>query len=408
MRDAPPAFVIVGAGLAGGRAAEALRREGFDGRVVLVGDERDPPYDRPPLSKEYLRGQMERSRLFIHDPEVYERQGIDLRLGVRAVRLDPEARVVELDTGERLGFERLLLATGGRVRRLAAEGGHLMGVHYLRTIGESEAIGAELRPGARLVVVGAGFIGSEVAASARQKGLSVTVLEIAEAPLERALGTEMGQIYAEIHREHGVHLRTGEGVVRIEGDERVRRVVTTSGAVVECDAVVIGVGIEPETTLAQQAGLAVDNGVVVDEYCETSHPGIFATGDVANFLSPVLGERLRVEHWANAQNQAVAAARNMLGRHEPYAEVPWFWSDQYELNMQYVGHASGWDEVVLRGDVQGRRFTAFYVKDGLLRAAMAVNRHRDVPPSRELIRRRIPVLAARLRDPDFELRSLLP
>ena len=403
-----PTFVIVGANLAGGRAAQALRKEGFDGRLILIGAEPDPPYERPPLSKEFLRGESPKEKLFIVPPAFYDENDIELRLGVEAKRVDAQERAVELDSGERVSFDALLLATGGRARALPIPGADLEGVYYLRHVGDSEGIAAELQEGRRLVVIGAGFIGSEVAASARMKGLDVTVLEIAPVPLERALGRELGGIFAEIHRDHGVDLRTGEGVERFEGAQRVERVIATSGAAIDCDLVVIGVGIVPNTEIAEGAGIAVDNGIVVDEYCQTDVDGIFAAGDVANFYSPILDERLRIEHWANAQSQGRAAALNMLGRKEPYNEVPWFWSDQYDLNMQLVGHAPSWDEVVFRGSVSERTFTAFYLKDGRLRAALAVNRFRDIRPSRELIKAGLEVDSRKLQDDETELRSLLP
>ena len=403
-----PTFVIVGANLAGGRAAQALRKEGFDGRLILIGAEPDPPYERPPLSKEYLRGESAREKLFIVPPAFFDENDIELRLGEEAKRIDAQERAVELDSGERVSFDALLLATGGRARALPIPGVDLEGVYYLRHVGDSESIAAELQEGRRLVVIGAGFIGSEVAASARMKGLDVTMLEIAPVPLERALGRELGGIFAEIHRDHGIDLRTSEGVERFEGAQRVERVIATSGAAIDCDLVVIGVGIVPNTEIAEGAGIAVDNGIVVDEYCQTDVDGIFAAGDVANFYSPILDERLRIEHWANAQSQGRAAALNMLGRKEPYNEVPWFWSDQYDLNMQLVGHAPSWDEVVFRGSVSERAFTAFYLKDGRLRAALAVNRFRDIRPSRELIKAGMEVDSRKLRDDETELRSLLP
>jgi 3-phenylpropionate/trans-cinnamate dioxygenase ferredoxin reductase subunit len=401
-------FVIAGANLAGGRAAEALRKEGFEGRVVLIGAEPDPPYERPPLSKEYLRGKVPREKVFIHKPGFYEEQRIELRLGTTVTGLDTNERAVELEGDERIAFDKLLLATGGRERRLPAPGGDLEGIYYLRTVADSDRLAAELRPGRRAVVVGAGFIGAEVAASMKQEGLEVTVLEMAPVPLERALGREMGEVYAQIHRERGVELITGEAVERFEGAGRVERVVGATGRAIACDFAVVGVGIQPNTELAEQAGLAVDDGVVVDEYAETSVPGIFAAGDVARFYHPALDERLRVEHWANAQNQGVLAAKNMLGAREPYTELPWFWSDQYELNLQYVGHATSWDEVVTRGDVAGRSFSAFYLKDGRLRATLTVNKFKDIRPSRELIKARAPLDPARLRDEAVDLRSLVP
>ncbi len=401
-------FVIIGANLAGGRAAEALRKEGFDGRLVLVGAEADPPYERPPLSKEYLRGELAREKIFITKPEFYEEQEIELRLGVEATRIDPKERIVELADGDRLPFDRLLLATGGRVRRLSVPASDLEGIYYLRSVADSERIAAELQPGRRVVVIGAGFIGAEVAASARMKGLEVSVLEMAPVPLGRALSEEVGHVYAEIHRDHGVELHTGEAVERFEGSRRVERVVGTSGRAIDCDFVVVGVGIDPATELAEQAGLAIDNGIVVDEYCETSAPGIYAAGDVARFNHPLLGEQIRVEHWSNAQRQGAAAAKSMLGQREPYEEIPWFWSDQYDINLQYIGHATSWDGVVVRGSVAERKFTAFYLKDGRLRAALAVNRFKDIAPSRQLIRQRVPVEPRRLQDEDIDLKSLVP
>ncbi len=404
----PQTFVIVGANLCGGRAALALRKEGFDGRLVLIGAEPDLPYERPPLSKEYLRGELPREKIFIAKPESYQQQEIELRLGISATRIDPRERTVELEGGERIAFDKLLLATGGREHRLSVPGSDLEGVHYLRTVVDSGQIARELQPGRRLVVIGAGFIGAEVAASAQRKGLEVSMLEVAPVPLSRALGEELGQIYAEVHRERGVDLRTGEAIVRFEGSKRVEKVVGGSGREIDCDFVVVGVGIAPATELAESAGLAVDNGIVVNEYCETSAPGIYAAGDVANFYHPVLDTRLRVEHWANAQNQGTAAAKSMLGERQPYTEIPWFWSDQYDVNLQYVGHARSWDEIVIRGDVATRSFTAFYTTGGRIVAALAVNRHRDIRPSRELIRTRAAVKPDQLRDETIELKSLAP
>jgi len=409
-------FVIVGANLAGGRAAFALRAEGFAGRIVLIGAEPDLPYERPPLSKEYLRGDMAKEKLFIAGPEVYDERRIDLLLGVRATRLDTQEHFVELETGERIPYEKLLLATGGYPRRLDVPGSDLEGIYELRTIADSERISAELQPGRRLVTIGAGVIGAEIAASARTKGLDVTMIEALSVPLIRSLGEEMGGIYADIHRDHGVRLHTNESVERFEpstplaagGATRVERVVTNTGRSIGCDFVVVGIGIVPATELAESGGLEIDNGVVVNEFCETSAPDVYACGDVANFYHPLLGYRLRIEHWSNAQNQAAAAAKSMLGQREPYADIPWFWSDQYDLNLQYVGHATRWDEVVLRGDVTGRKFTAFYIEGGRLRAALTINRHRDIRPARDLIQKGVTIESDKLRDEEIELKSLVP
>jgi 3-phenylpropionate/trans-cinnamate dioxygenase ferredoxin reductase subunit len=400
-------FVIVGANLAGGRAAFALRQEGFEGRVVLIGAEPEPPYERPPLSKEYLRGDVAKEKLFIARPEAYDEQAIELQLGLRAKAFDPAAHTVELENGERIGYDKLLLATGGYPRELDVPGAGLEGIYELRTLADSERIGAELRHGRRLTVIGAGFIGAEIAASAQMKGLDVTVVEMLPVPLVRALGPEMGGIYADIHRDHGVHLYTNEAIERFEGATHIERVVTSTGRSIDCDFVVVGVGIVPASELAAQAGLEVDNGIILNEYCETSAADVYACGDVANYYHPLLGHRLRVEHWSNAQNQGIAAAKSMLGLREPYADIPWFWSDQYDLNLQYVGHAVRWDEVVLRGNVAERKFTAFYIEGGRLRAALTVNRHRDIRPSRDLIRNGMPVESAKLKDEGIELKSLI-
>ncbi|MGB2696120.1 MAG: FAD-dependent oxidoreductase [Dehalococcoidia bacterium] len=404
----PQTFVIVGANLAGGRAAQALRSEGFAGRIVLIGEEPDPPYERPPLSKEYLRGQMPKEKLFIAERVFYDANNIELRLDVRATRIDVQERAVELASGERVSFDKLLIATGGRPRRIDVPGADLDGVYYLRDIADCEAIAAELREGRRVVVVGAGFIGAEVAASARVQGLEVTALEIASVPLERAVGADVGQIYAQMHRDHGVDLRLDEGIARIEGSVRAERVITTKDNAIDCDFVVVGVGLQPNVEIADGSGVeATANGIIVDEFCQTNMPGIFVAGDVALFYHPLLGERVRLEHWANAQNQGRAAALNMLGRREAYAEVPWFWSDQYDVNMQYAGHASTWDETVVRGSVGDRKFTVFYLRDGALLGALAFNRFRDIRHARELIRARVHADPAQLRDEDIELRSLL-
>jgi 3-phenylpropionate/trans-cinnamate dioxygenase ferredoxin reductase component len=399
-------IVIVGASLAGGRAAETLRQEGFDGRVILVGAEPERPYERPPLSKDVLRGEASDDKVFLRPAEYYAEQQIELRLGTRAERLSPPERVVELTSGERLHYDKLLIATGARVRQLRAPGVDLPGVFYLRTLRDTVAIREATRNARRVVVVGAGFIGAEVAASCRMQDLEVTVLEMLPVPLQRALGDEVGRIYADIHRERGVDLRLSEGIGAFRGHGRVEQVVTASGAAIDCDLAVVGVGVQPDVEWLQGSGLAIDNGVVVDEFAEASVSGVFAAGDVANWWHPRLGERLRVEHYENAQNQGVAAAKSMLGQREPYAPVPYFWSDQYDLTLQYVGHASGQDQVVYRGDVHGRNFLAFYLRDGQLRAVLGINRLRDVRAAQRLIRDQVPVTPEQLADDQVDLRKL--
>jgi 3-phenylpropionate/trans-cinnamate dioxygenase ferredoxin reductase subunit len=307
-------FVIVGASLAGAKAAETLRAEGFDGRLLLIGAEQERPYERPPLSKDYLRGEVGREKVYVHDEGFYAEHEIELRLGRTAVSLDVPSGEVALDDGERLRYDRLLLTTGAEPRRLAVAGGELDGVLYLRTVDDSDVLRERLRGAGSVVVVGAGWIGAEVAASARQLGCEVTVVEPLTVPLERVLGAEVGAVYRDIHLEHGVSMLLGTGVEALEGGgAAVERVLTSDGRVLECDLVVVGVGVQPRTQLAAQAGIAVDNGILVDEHLQTSAPGVFAAGDVANAQHPFYGERIRVEHWANALNQGPAAARAMLG-----------------------------------------------------------------------------------------------
>jgi 3-phenylpropionate/trans-cinnamate dioxygenase ferredoxin reductase subunit len=400
----PRRVVIVGANLTGGTAAAVLREEGFDGDVVLIGEEPHPPYERPPLSKEYLRGEQPFEKGLVRPEGWYEKQGIETRFGVRAERVDPGGRVVILNGGERVPYDALLLATGGRPRTLP--GPPRDRVLYLRTIEDAKRIRSRLGSGSHLVIVGAGFIGAEAAASARMLGVEVTVLERHEAPLVRAIGPEIGRVFSEIHREHGVDLRTGAGVEGVEETADGVVVRTTTGAVIEGDAVVVGVGIRPNVELAETAGLEVDNGIIVDEYCRTSAEGIFAAGDVANHYHPVFGRRIRVEHYDNALKQGTAAAGNMLGRREIFEDPHWFWSDQYQYNLQYAGFAHHWDEIVVRGSPENRDFVAFYLKDGVILAALGLNRGGDVRRAMKLISMRASPDPVRLRDPDIDLRAL--
>jgi 3-phenylpropionate/trans-cinnamate dioxygenase ferredoxin reductase subunit len=403
---ARPTFVIIGAGLCGGAAAQTLREEGFDGRVVLIGDEPHLPYERPPLSKEYLRGEQERDRLFVHPQGWYEEQNVEARLGIRATAIDLTARTVALSDGDSLAFDSLLIATGGRPRRIGAEPSER--VLYLRTIEDADRIKQWLSPGRGLVVVGAGFIGAEVAASARTVGANVTVLEMLEVPLAKVLGDELGKVYAAIHRDEGVDLRTGEGVDSVEerGDGVVVR--TTKGDAIEGDAVVVGVGIQPNTELAEAAGLELTNGIAVDEFCRTSHEGVFGAGDVADHFHPVFGRRIRVEHFDNALKHGAHAARNMVGLEEAFDDPHWFWSDQYDYNLQYGGFAYEWDDIVVRGSLDERDFVAFFLKDDVLLAALGVNRGREVRRAMKLISARARPDRQKLRDDGVDLRTLLP
>jgi 3-phenylpropionate/trans-cinnamate dioxygenase ferredoxin reductase component len=398
--------VIVGAGLAGAKAAEALRAEGFEGSIVLVGDEPELPYERPPLSKDYLRGESPREKARVHPEDFYSANGIDLRASTMVSEIDTVANEVVLSTSDRVGYDRLLLSVGAAPRRLAVPGSELDGVHYLRDLSDADRIAARLSAGGRVMVIGGGWIGAEVAASARQKGLDVTIVEQSNVLLERVLGREVGEIYGRLHRDHGVEVLTAAVLQGFEGSGRVERVRLADGRLLETDFVVVGVGVTPRTTLAEQAGLAVDNGILVDEGLETSVPGIFAAGDVANAFHPFYSHRLRVEHWANALNQPATAARAMLGKPAAYERLPYFFSDQYDVGMEYSGYATSWDEVVFRGDPAQREFIAFWLAHGRVVAGMNVNVWDVTDSLQSLIRSRRPVNARQLRDPDVALKVL--
>lgn len=400
-------FVIVGASLAGGTAAVTLREQGFDGRVILIGAEDSPPYERPPLSKQYLRGEMPVQKMLLRPAEFYAENAIEMKLGIAAQHVEPGAKVVELANGERIAFDKLLIATGGRNRRPPIRGIDLEGVYDLRVTGDADRIRAIARPGRNVVVVGMGFIGSEVAASLRIMGLHVTVIEGKDSPLGGLLGSEISGLLEAVHREHGVEMHFGEVVSALEGAVKVEKVETRSGLVFECDFAVIGLGIQPQTELVAETDIKVENGIVVDEYCRTSVADIFAAGDVANHLHPVLGHHIRVEHWQNAIRQGAAAAKSMMGGEEPYQEIHWFWSDQYNVNLQYAGFHVEADQVVIRGEPAGRRFITFHLKDGALMAAVAINRARDLTRSIPLIASGKRIDVAALTDETIDLRSLI-
>jgi 3-phenylpropionate/trans-cinnamate dioxygenase ferredoxin reductase component len=400
--------VIVGASLAGAKAAETLRDEGFDGRIVLIGTEAERPYERPPLSKDYLRGESGRDKVYVHAEGFYAEKDIELRLGSTVLTLDTGTREVALDDGSRLPYDRLLLTTGSEPRRLPVPGADLDGVLYLRSVEDSDALRARLDEGGSVVVVGAGWIGCEVAASARQRGLDVTVLDPLGAPLERVLGPELGAIYRDVHTDHGVRMLMETGVEAFEGDGRVERVRTAGGGLLDCDFVVVGVGVEPRTRLAADAGIAVRDGVAVDARLRTDADGVFAAGDVASAQHPFYGEPIRVEHWANALNQGPAAARNMLGQEAPYERLPYFFSDQYDVGMEYSGFARSWDRVVFRGDPATREFIAFWIARDRVVAGMNVNVWDVTDPIQSLIRARVPIEDSRLTDPTVPLEELVP
>jgi 3-phenylpropionate/trans-cinnamate dioxygenase ferredoxin reductase subunit len=395
-------YVIVGASLAGAKAAEALRAEGFDGPVVMLGEETERPYERPPLSKDYLLGKAERDTIYVHPADWYEQHDVDLRLGDAVTAVDPAGHEVRLASGGRVGYARLLLATGSSPRRLPVPGADLDGVLYLRRVGDSDRLKAAFAAGGKVVVIGGGWIGLETAAAARAAGAEVTVLEAAELPLLRVLGPEVAQVFATLHREHGVDLRCGVKVAAVTGrDGRVAGVELSDGSVIPADVVVAGVGITPNVGLAVAAGLAEANGIQVSAALQSTDPDIFAAGDVASAFHPVLARHIRVEHWANALHQPQAAARAMLGQEVSYDRMPYFFTDQYDLGMEYSGYVEPghYDEVVFRGDPQRREFIAFWLgSGGRVLAGMNVNVWDATEAIQALVRARTPVNTTALSD----------
>jgi len=400
------AIVIAGAGLAGAKAAETLRAEGFDGPVVLIGDENERPYERPPLSKDYLMGKAERDSIYVHPADWYREHHVDLRLGAAVTGIDRERHEVTLADGSRVGYGKLLLATGSSPRRLPVPGAGLPGVHYLRTAGDSDAIRQAFQGADRVAVIGAGWIGLEAAAAARTAGAEVAIVEMAELPLLRVLGREVAEVFADLHRSHGVDLRMNAGVEEITGTGgRVSGVRLSDGSHIPADAVVAGVGITPNTQLAEAAGLEVGNGIQVDASLRTSDPDIYAAGDVACAYHPLLKAGIRVEHWSNARNQPQAAAKAMLGQEVAYDRLPYFYTDQYDLGMEYSGYVEpgGYDEVVFRGDKERREFVSFWLREGRVLAGMNVNVWDVNDAVQAIIRRGTPVDTARLANPDIPL-----
>lgn len=406
-------IVIVGAGLAGGVAAATLRKQGFDGLITLVGEEKRPPYSRPSLSKEYMRGEDAFEDLLVNPSATYLNLDIELRLQTRAISIQPTSKSVQLESGEHLGYDRLLVTTGGRNRSIDAPGVQLDGVFGLRTVDDADRIRVAVRAGSRAVVVGMGFIGSEVAASLRQLGAEVTAVEHGTAPLGSVLGEQVGKELAAIHRERGVRLVLGDSVTSFEGSQRVEQVRTKGGLTIGCDLAIVGVGIVPNVELLKEAGAQVQNGVMVDHLCRTSLPDVYAAGDIADSQHRVFG-RSRVEHWNNAFNQGRSAAQSILGKGKSYEYIHSFWSDQYDHSIEYVGIATGWDQVIFRGSVASRRCLGFYLKEGRLQAVMGLNRGgdpedhvrgSDLKKCVDLVRGRVRVDPAKLADEDCSLRA---
>jgi 3-phenylpropionate/trans-cinnamate dioxygenase ferredoxin reductase component len=398
-----PTLVIIGASLAGAKAAEGARAAGFDGRVVLVGEEPHRPYERPPLSKTVLRGEQPPEVARVHDDAFYAANDIELLLERRVVGLDPNARQIRLDDDEPLGYTTAVLATGAAPRHIDIPGAGLAGVRYLRTIDDSTALGDAIRTARRVAVIGAGWIGSEVAASARQMGAEVVLVDPAPVPLQRVLGDEIGEVFRALHADNGVKLRLGLGVTELRGTDTVDEVVLADGAVEAADVVVVGIGVTPRVDLAAAAGLTLDNGVAVDDQLQSSAPGVYAAGDVASAWHPRYRRRLRIEHWANALNQGLTAGANAGGGREPYTRLPYFFSDQYDLGLEYVGHGDPGDAVVVRGSLTDREFIAFWHRGGVVTAAMSVNVWDVVDDLKAIVARGGPLEPDRLADPAVPL-----
>ena len=395
-------LAIVGASLAGAKAAEAARESGYDGRIVLIGDEAGPPYERPPLSKAVLRGEADPASTRVHPDGFYEDHDIDL-VTDRVVAIDTATRRVELSDGDTVPFDAAVVATGAEPRRLTVPGADLRGVRYLRTVDDSVRLGEAIRASSRVAVIGAGWIGSEVAASAREMGADVVLIAPSPVPLGHVLGDQVGEVFRRLHADHGVQLRLGAGVDALRGAGAVEEVVLTDGTTEPADLVVAGVGVTPRTGVAAGSGLAVDNGIVADQHLETNVPAVYAAGDVANAWHPHYGRHLRVEHWANALNQGATAGRNVAGWREVYDRLPYFFSDQYDLGMEYVGFGSPTDELVVRGDLDTREFIAFWHRDGVVSAAMNVNVWDVVDDLKAIVAAPRPVELDRLADPSIAL-----
>lgn len=400
--------VIIGAGQAGSELAAALRQQGFEGRIVMVGEEPHLPYRRPPLSKTFLSGEVQRESLFIKQQSAYDKLNVECMLGVTATAIDRAAHTVTLSDGRVLPYTKLALATGGRPRVLPIPGGTAENVHYVRTIGDIERLQADFAPGKKLVIIGGGYIGLEAAAVGIKKGLSVTVIEAMPRVLARVTAPEISAFYQRIHGERGVELKIGAGVEALEGEPRIQTVVLSDGQRVPADLVIVGIGLIPNTELAEAAGLEVNNGIVVDAHAQTSDPDIVAAGDCSFHHNDFLGRSVRLESVPNAMEQARVAAAAICGKPVRYAAVPWFWSDQYDFKLQMVGLNQGYDDIVIRGDTDSNSFCAFYLREGVLVAADAVNQPKEFMMAKKLVAASIRPDPAVLADPAQELKGLLP
>jgi 3-phenylpropionate/trans-cinnamate dioxygenase ferredoxin reductase subunit len=396
-------FLLVGGGLASASCAAELRKQGAEGSIALVGREPEPPYERPPLSKEYLRGEAERSDAYVNPPEWYEENGVELLSGTNVMSLDTAARTAKLQGGDEVRFGKALLATGAMVNILRVEGAENEGIHYLRAYGNSDAIRNDAKAAAHVVLIGGSYIGAEVAASLTAQGVKCTIVTMEEVALSRTFGEDAGRWFHEQLESHGITIHGGEELEAYEGDGRVGGVVTKSGLAIECDAVVVGAGVRPDTMLADRAGLAVDNGVLCDSKLQSSVEGIYAAGDCCSYESVVHGKRLRVEHWDVAMQQGMHAARNMLGADADYEVVPYFFSDLADwASLEYVGPAYEWDEEIWRGDREGGEFSVWYLKDGRVAGALSVERSEDLAEARRMLADGVDVSDAKDRIADAE------
>ena len=397
-------IVIIGAGHAAGQAAASLRQAKFAGPITIIGDEAHVPYQRPPLSKQYLAGTQLADKVYLRAEKFYADKDIQLMLDTRATQIDPSTKTINLDNGETIAYEKLLISTGSRPRKLSIEGSDLSGIHYLRTMDDVDGIRADVKPGANLVIVGGGYIGLEVAAVGIELGMNVHVLEMEERILQRVTTPEMSAYYHKLHTDRGVHIHTQTGVTGFSGNGSVEKVLCGDESF-DADIVIVGIGIIPNTEIAEEAGIHCENGIVVDDHCRTSDPDIYAAGDCTNHPNPLMNKRLRLESVPNAMDQARVSTANMLGDDKVYAAIPWFWSDQYDLKLQMVGFSADGDSQVLRGDMDTHQFAIFYLKDGKVVAADAVNSPKEFMLCKQLVGK--PADEAKLADPETDLKSLL-